>query len=118
MLQLGCLQWVVPAHDPSDAPATVQQPIIPRDVFDTLNVPADAHSELCANDGMHPNFPNDADRITKMFCQDLVPGGAMPQPQSLADLLVLLGLDFKDPNGEQRAGRQSRLRAFSATRRR
>ena len=103
-LQLGCLQWVVPNHDPSDAPASVQQPIIPNDIFDTLNVPTDAHSELCANDGMHPNFPNDADRITKMFCQDLVPGGSMPQPQSLADLLVLLGLDFKDPNGENGQG--------------
>src|SRR5947209_5032394 len=92
-LQLGCLQWVVPAHDPSDAPATVQQPIIPRDIFETLNAPTDAHAELCANDGMHPNFPNDADRITKMFCQDLVPGGSIPRPQSLDDLLVLLGLD-------------------------
>ena len=103
-LQLGCLQWVVPAHDPSNAPATVQQPLIPRDVFDTLKAPADAHSELCANDGMHPNFPNDADRITKMFCQDLVKGGSIPQPQSLADLLLLLGLDFKDPNGENGQG--------------
>ena len=104
MLQLGCLQWVVPNHDPSDAPATVQQPIIPRDIFETLNAPTDAHNELCANDGMHPNFPNDADRITKMFCQDLVPGGSIPQPQSLADLLVLLGLDFQDPNGENGQG--------------
>jgi hypothetical protein len=102
--QLGCLQWVVPNHDPSNAPASVQQPLIPRDVFDTLNGPADMHAELCANDGMHPNFPNDADRITKMFCQDLVPGGSIPQPQGLNDLLLLLGLDFKDPNGENGQG--------------
>ncbi|MCU1281768.1 MAG: hypothetical protein JWM53_5314 [bacterium] len=103
-LQLGCLQWVVPNHDPSNAPATVQQPLIPRDIFETLNAPADAHTELCGNDGTHPNFPNDADRITKMFCQDLVPGGAIPQPHGLDDLLVLLGLDFKDPNGENGKG--------------
>jgi hypothetical protein len=98
-LQAGCLNWVVPNHEPSDAPASVQQPLVPRDIFDTLNGPADAHAELCANDGSHPDFPNDADRITKMFCQDLVPGGTIPQPQNLNDLLALLGLDFKDPNG-------------------
>ena len=103
-LQIGCLQWVVPAHAPSDAPGSVQQPLIPRDIFETLNNPTDAHSELCANDGMHPNFPNDADRITKMFCQDLVPGGSIPQPQGLNDLLALLGLDFKDPGGENGQG--------------
>jgi hypothetical protein len=102
--QLGCLQWVVPNHDPSDAPTSVQQPLIPSDIFDTLNAPTDAHAELCANDGMHPNFPNDADRITKAFCQDLVPGGSIPQPQSLSDLLVLLGLDFQDPAGENGQG--------------
>ncbi|HEX9102910.1 MAG TPA: hypothetical protein VF997_11940, partial [Polyangia bacterium] len=88
-----------PAHAPSDAPASVQQPLVPRDIFETLNNPTDAHSELCANDGMHPKFPNDADLITKTFCQDLVPGGSIPQPHSLADLLAQLGLDFKDPNG-------------------
>ena len=38
------------------------------------------------------------------------PGGAMPQPQSLADLLTLLDLDFKDPERRQRRGRQPRLR--------
>ncbi|MCU1278828.1 MAG: hypothetical protein JWM53_2374, partial [bacterium] len=103
-LQLGCLQWVVPAHAPSDAPASVQQPLVPGDIFETLNAPADAHAELCADDGMHPNFPNDADRITKMFCQDLVAGGSIPQPHSLADLLALLGIDFKDPNGENGQG--------------
>ena len=103
-LQLGCLQWVVPAHDPSDAPTSVQQPIVPKDIFDTLNAPTDAHTELCTGDAMHPKFPNDADLLTKVFCQDLVPGGSIPQPQSLQDLLVLLGLDFKDPNGENGKG--------------
>jgi hypothetical protein len=103
-LQLGCLQWVVPNHDPSNAPASVQQPLVPRDIFETLNNPADAHTELCDNDGSHPDFPNDADRITKMFCQDLVAGGSIPKPQGLNDLLVLLGLDFKDPNGENGQG--------------
>ncbi|HEY7957628.1 MAG TPA: hypothetical protein VII38_20115, partial [Polyangia bacterium] len=103
-LQLGCLKWAVPDHSSSSAPATVQAPLLPHDVFETLSAPAAAHTELCANDGMHPNFPNDADRITKMFCQDLVPGGSIPQPRSLADLLALLGLDFKNPNGENGKG--------------
>lgn len=102
-LLCGCLNWWVPPHG-SDAPSTVQAPVVPSDVFETLKAPADAHAELCANDGMHPNFPNDADRITKMFCQDLVPGGAIPQPHSLSDLLTLLGLDFKNPNGENGQG--------------
>src|SRR4051794_12147217 len=95
--QVGCLQWVVPAHESGDAPKTVQSPIIPLNVFETLNGFDDMHKELCDNDGSHPMFPNDADRITKMFCQDLVPGGSMPEPHSLNELLTLLGLDFKDP---------------------
>jgi hypothetical protein len=77
-------------------PSTVVPPEIPADVFVTLNPPAAAHDELCANDGMHPAFPNDADRITKEFCQDLVPGGSIPQVHGLADLQALLGLTFAD----------------------
>ena len=42
--------------------------------------------------------------MTKVFCQDLVPGGSMPQPQGLADLMMLLGLDFADPNGDNGTG--------------
>jgi hypothetical protein len=82
----------------------VHAPSIPFDAFDTLNAPADAHAELCANDGMHPNFPDDADPITRAFCQDVKPGGVMPMPQSLAELLALLHLDFKDPNGGNGVG--------------
>ncbi len=85
-------------------PSTIEPPTIPSDVFVTLDNPTDAHAELCANDGMHPSFPNDADRITKMFCQDLVAGGAIPQVHGLADLQHLLGLDFVDPNGGNGTG--------------
>jgi hypothetical protein len=95
--QAGCLNQIIPWHgDGSNTPSKIESPLIPGDVFDTLNGPADAHAELCANDGMHPNFPNDADQITKAFCQDLVPGGKMPEPKGLADLQKLLGLDWKD----------------------
>jgi hypothetical protein len=79
-------------------PSSVEAPVIPNDAFQTLNPPLAAHQELCANDGMHPQFPNDADRITKMFCQDLVPGGAIPNVHGLADLQALLGLTFADPS--------------------
>jgi hypothetical protein len=78
--------------------------VIPADTFATLNGPAAAHEELCQNDGKHPDFPNDADAITKAFCQDLVPGGKMPAPTSLAELLGLLGLAFHEPNGANGAG--------------
>ncbi len=105
LAQLGCMQWFVPTHEPAaSGPATVQQPIIPSDVFATLNNPTDAHAELCANDGLHPNFPNDADKITATFCQDLVPGGVIPTPHSLADLMAQLGVDFKDPSGGNGTG--------------
>jgi hypothetical protein len=103
-LQLGCLNAIIPAHQAGSPPATVQSPILPLDIFATLNGFDDMHKELCDNDGTHPNFPNDADQITKAFCQDLVPGGVMPQPKSLAELLKLLNLDFKDPNGENGKG--------------
>lgn len=104
VLQLGCLNMVVPPHQQQVAPDKIHAPIIPANTFEILNGPDDAHKELCANDGMHPNFPNDADLITKVFCQDLVPGGSIPQPQGLGDLLKLLGLDFKDPNGGNGTG--------------
>jgi hypothetical protein len=85
-------------------PAKIDPPIIPSNVQVTLKNAADAHSELCSNDGQHPNFPNDADLITASFCQDLVPGGVMPTPHSLDDLLKQLHLDFKDPNGGNGVG--------------
>jgi hypothetical protein len=85
-------------------PSTIEPPSIPADVFATLNPPTAAHAELCANDGAHPSFPNDADRITREFCQDLVPGGAIPAVHGLADLQALLGLGFADPNGGNGVG--------------
>jgi hypothetical protein len=87
-----------------DAPATVDSPDVPPDAFTTLKAPADAHAELCASDPQHPSFPDDADLLTKAFCQDLVPGGTMPTPHGLADLLALLGLTFADPHGQNGAG--------------
>ena len=56
------------------------------------------------NDLFAPFADNDADLLTKEFCQDLVPGGVMPQPTGLNDLLKLLNLDFKDPNGGNGVG--------------
>jgi hypothetical protein len=104
LFQLGCLNTIVPGHDPASTPSVVHPPLVPTDVFDTLKAPADAHAELCANDGMHPNFPDDADPITRAFCQDVKPGGVMPTPHSLAELLALLHIDFKDPNGGNGVG--------------
>jgi hypothetical protein len=86
------------------APASVDAPAVPPDAFVTLKPVGDAHAELCAPDDQHPNFPNDADLLTMQFCQDLVPGGTMPTPHGLADLQKVLGLDFKDPKGENGAG--------------
>jgi hypothetical protein len=85
-------------------PSTIQPPIIPADAFATLKPTVFAHAELCVNDGAHPNFPNDADLITKTYCQDLVPGGAAATPHSLADLQKQLGLDFKNRNGGNGVG--------------
>jgi hypothetical protein len=84
---------------------TVLAPTIPANAFETLNDPAAAHAELC-DPGMpaDPTFPDHADRITNRFCQDAKPGGVVPQPKGLNDLLVLLGLDFKNPGGENGAG--------------
>jgi hypothetical protein len=88
----------------SNAPAAIQAPIIPGDAFVTLKDPLGAHAQLCALDGAHPNFPNDADLLTKVFCQDTAPGGSEPKPQGLKDLLHLLNLDFTNPNGENGVG--------------
>jgi hypothetical protein len=102
-LQLGCLQWFVPGHGSGTAPDQVHAPIVPDNVFETLQGFDAMHAKLCENDGTHPNFPNDADTLTKVFCQD-VAGGQVPKPSSLAELQALLGLDFKDPNGQNGAG--------------
>jgi hypothetical protein len=105
----GCLLLLSPGCFSRTAankggPAQVQAPTIPEDSFVTLKDPLDAHAELCAKDGAHPNFPNDADMLTRVFCQDTAPGGSMPQPTGLNDLLKLLNLDFKDPNGGNGTG--------------
>ena len=82
----------------------VLAPELPRDVFETLNPPAAAHAELCDHPATDLTFPDQADRITNRFCQDVKPNGVMPTPHSLAELLVLLGLDFKDPSGGNGVG--------------
>jgi len=62
---VGCLEQLVPAHKgASSSPGSIHAAIIPDNAFVTLNNAKDAHDELCANDGMHPNFPDDADKIT------------------------------------------------------
>ncbi|HEY6461613.1 MAG TPA: hypothetical protein VIY73_15705 [Polyangiaceae bacterium] len=86
------------------APATVDPPTIPPDAFSTLKAAADAHAELCQTDAQHPDFPDDADLLTKAFCQDLVPGGVVPTPHGLTDLQALLGLSFADPHGGNGVG--------------
>ncbi len=91
-------------HASGSAPTTILPPLLPSDVGTVLLNPAAAHEELCTADMDHPNFPDDADTITKVFCQDKKPGGVMPTPKGLADLLKLLGLDFKDPNGKNGEG--------------
>jgi hypothetical protein len=79
-------------------PGAALAPSIPIDVFATLNEPALAHAELC-DPGGDPAFPDHADRITNRFCQDAKPGGVVPAPTSLAELLHVLDLDFKAPDG-------------------
>lgn len=88
----------------SSTPTTILPPILPNDVGSVLNAPAAAHDELCTAGADHPGFPDDADTITKTFCQDKKPGGVMPTPHGLADLLLQLGLDFKDPKGGNGVG--------------
>jgi hypothetical protein len=88
-----------------DSPATVLAPNIPANAFETLKLPPDAHAELCdPGDPPDPTFPDNADRITNRFCQDSKPGGVMPTPHGLADLMKVLNLEFKDPNGGNGVG--------------
>ena len=91
-------------HANGSTPTTILPPIIPNDVGSVLNAPAAAHDELCTADAAHQRFPDDADTVTKTFCQDKKPGGVMPTPHGLADLLQQLGLDFKDPKGGNGVG--------------
>jgi len=88
----------------ANAPATIDAPTIPADVQLPLKNAVDAHAALCESGPDHPNFPDDADQITKSFCQDVKPNGVMPKPGSLNDLLKQLNLDFKDPNGGNGVG--------------
>ena len=104
LVPLGCIDTLVPMHADELAPSVVHAPHIPGDAFVTLNGFKDMHAELCDLDGLHPNFPDGADTLTRVFCQDFAPGGVMPTPSSLDDLLKLLGLDFKDPNGGNGTG--------------
>jgi hypothetical protein len=94
----------LPPSTTDTVPVTVEAPVIPPDVETTLKDPGEAHGELCQPDDIHPNFPDDADMITRTFCQDLKPGGVMPTPHGLADLVAQLGLSFKDPNGANGEG--------------
>jgi hypothetical protein len=80
-------------------PAAALAPSLPKDVFETLLPPDQAHAELCDHDATDLTFPDQADRITNRFCQDVKPGGVMPTPGNLQELLVLLNLDFKNPAG-------------------
>lgn len=81
-----------------DAPvvSTALPQALPGDVFATLNDYDAAHAELCAHDPTDTSFPDQADRITNRFCQD-VKGGVVPEPHGLHDLLAILGLDFTNP---------------------
>lgn len=91
-------------HADATTPATITPPHIPANVGSTLKGATEAHAALCNNDGSHPKFPDDADLLTRTFCQDLKPGGAMPAPSGLAELLTQLGLGFVDPNGGNGVG--------------
>ncbi len=104
---LGCKQVVSGESVLSDAgatPSSIEAAEIPPDFAVTLNVASEAHAQLCQPDDFHPNFPNDADMVTRTYCQDLVPGGVMATPHSLADLLTQLGIGFTNPNGENGTG--------------
>jgi hypothetical protein len=91
-------------HVDGAIPATIMPPVIPSNVASTLKGPTEAHAALCNNDGSHPKFPDDADLLTRTFCQDVKPGGVMPTPAGLAQLLTQLGLGFVDPNGGNGVG--------------
>ncbi len=79
---------------PVDGPPYVLPPEIPSNVFETLKDPAAAHAELCDHDPADTTFPDAADRITNRFCQDVRPGGVVPTPHGLDELLQILGLPF------------------------
>jgi hypothetical protein len=87
VLATGCLNTVldtvVPPHANGTAPSSVQPPNLPGDVFDTLKAPADAKAELCEADADHPKFPDDADTLTKVLCQDIKPGAPPVKVTSL-----------------------------------
>jgi hypothetical protein len=102
----GTLQHHDTRPVPADAvtPSSIALPTIPANVQETLKNAADAHAALCENDGAHPKFPDDADAITRTFCQDKKAGGVAAAPTSLADLQKQLGLDFKDPSGKNGEG--------------
>jgi hypothetical protein len=91
-------------HASTSSSFPVQAPSLPSDRFVTLKSPADAHAELCTSDSQHPRFPDDADVITRTFCADVKPGGVMPTPRGLADLLTQLGIGFKGPQGGNGTG--------------
>ncbi len=92
------------ATSPPGAPSTIDPPAIAPDSFVTLDPPGEAHGVLCQPDDLHPDFPDDADLLTQAFCQDLLPGGVMPEPHGLADLQKLLGLAFANPSGGNGVG--------------
>ncbi len=101
LLQLGCLGNVSTPQGLAARPN-----LLPPHAFDILKNPEDAHTELCGGDNAqgHPNFPDDADVVTKTFCQDVKDGGVIPTLHGLADLLSQFGLDFKDPAGGNGSG--------------
>jgi hypothetical protein len=87
-----------------ESPFQVVPSTIPTNAFETLKDAAGAHAELCdPGTPPDPTFPANADRITNRFCQDKK-GGVVPTPRSLKELLVVLGLDFKDPAGGNGVG--------------
>src|SRR5438132_7864045 len=98
LVAIGITGCIVGKDDPA------LPPVIPTNVFETLKDPVAAHAELCDHDPADLTFPDKADRITNRFCQDVKPNGKMPQPTGLADLLTILNLDFKDPNGGNGTG--------------
>jgi hypothetical protein len=97
LLMCGC-PGVVTSANPSfasaDAATAPYAPLIPADAFIQLKDYPGAIEDQCTNDGLHPNFPDDSDRITKVFCQQIKDGGVAVSIHSLADLQQALGLGF------------------------
>jgi hypothetical protein len=81
----------------STSPAIAAAPLIAADAFDLLKDYSGAIDDQCQSDGLHPNFPDDSDRITKLFCQQIKDGGTATPLHSLADLQNALGLGFANP---------------------